>query len=250
MGKFVPLGGMYPPTKKLFHLDPYNVRCQACVLGVVGEYIILDQTVFYAESGGQESDRGTISGCAVVEVHDQLGRPLYLKDRIVDVPTINVDTIILHKMIGGDIRVGQYIVCEVDWERRYKVMRNHSASHFVYYAANEVFNRRDGTKLFTKGCHINDEGFRFDFSADIPSDWVTEIEEISNGLIARGMDIDMQCEPESTEVFYWTYGDIIIPCGGTHVRSAKELGPLTLKRTKKGKGLTRVGYEGVAGEER
>jgi alanyl-tRNA synthetase len=62
-------------------------------------------------------------------------------------------------------------------------------------------------------------------------------------------DIQMVRDDQSDEVFYWICGDIVIPCGGTHVQSTDELGPVSLRRSKKGSNLTRVSFSGVAGSE-
>lgn len=250
MASFISLGQAYPATQKFFHKDPYKVSLEANVLAIKDFYIVLDQTLFYAESGGQDCDMGLINNVKIIDVQDQLGRFLKLKERIVDVPSVMVNTIIVHKFEGEpNFSVGEKVRLEIDWERRYKLMKNHSASHFLYFAANKIAKEKTGDELFTKGCHISIDGARFDFSYDIPTEWVTEVEEIANEQICRGLEIGMKPDPESDEIFYWTYGDeIIIPCGGTHVKSAKEIGKIRVKRRKQGRGVTRLGFDGVAGE--
>lgn len=240
---------MYPPTKKLFHADPYQTQAQANVLGVKDEYVVLDRTIFYAESGGQDPDLGSIGGRPVVDVQDQWGRLHNVTGGPVDVPAVKVDTIVVHRLSrAADLGEGETVELAIDWDRRYKLMRNHSASHFVFHAVNSMSEDKTGNAPHLKGCHITDGGARFDFAADIPSEWTPEIEKLANGWIAKGDPIDMAPEPSSDEIYYWTCGDIVIPCGGTHVRGAGELGAVKLKRSKKGRGLTRIGFDGVSGE--
>ena len=250
MSYSVTLGQIYPATKKVFHNHPYKKDLEANVIAIKDGHVVLDKTIFYAESGGQDFDTGFINNTKVVNVQDQLGQMLYLKGGAVEVPSVKVDTIIVHKIEGEtDFCVGETVKLMIDWDRRYKLMRNHSASHFLFFAANAIAREKIGEKLFTKGCHISVDGARFDFSYDIPSEWIPDIEALANEQISRGLEIEMKAEPESTEIFYWTYGDdIIIPCGGTHVKSATELGKITVKRRKQGKGTTRLGFDGVAGE--
>lgn len=246
----VPLGKTYPPTKKLFHLDPYRVEADARVLAIKDCFVVLDQTIFYAESGGQDYDVGSINNVSVVDVQDQLGKPIGIKSDVIDVPVIQVDTIVIHKIDGvPDFHIGDCVKLKVDWDRRYRLMKNHSASHFLFHAVNQVAQQEGEEKPFTKGCHISVNGARFDFAMDIPPEWIPKIEKIANEQIARGLDITMRPEPKSNEIFYWTFGDeILIPCGGTHVRNAREIGPIKIKRRKQGRGVTRIGFEGVAGD--
>jgi alanyl-tRNA synthetase len=235
-----------PKTLKLFHTDPYLREAEAAVIHVDREYVVLDRTVFYAESGGQEWDEGTIDGLRVVDVQDQSGHPLSVKAPRVPLPSINVDTVIVHRLAEPcPFKQGQRVALELDWPRRYANMRNHSAVHFVLHAVHESQREAD---LLVKGCHIHRAGSRIDFSADLPGAILPAVEAAANGLIAKCLPIRMEAEPASDEVYYWTYdgGRIVIPCGGTHVRSAGELGPLKLRRSKKGTNLTRVSAAFIA----
>lgn len=229
-----------PPTEKLFHVDPLLTQEKARVLFVQDDFVVLDRSIFYAESGGQAPDRGTIAGIAVVDVQDQGGRQLFVNHPRVRVPVVKVDTVIVHRLAtASGLLAGDVVDLEIDWPNRYQTMRHHSASHFLFHAAGKVFF--DGGTPPVKGCQIDAAGHRFDFVADIGGDRLEEVEAIANDLIARGEDIALLAEPKSPEIKYWCYGnDIIIPCGGTHVRSAAELGHISLRRRSKGKGLTRV----------
>lgn len=231
-----------PKTVKLFHADPYRRDAEAEVVYVDREFLVLDRSIFYAESGGQEWDEGTIDGVRVVDVQDQSGRPLSVKAPRVALPSINVDTVIVHRLAEPcPFKPGQRVHLTLDWPRRYANMRNHSAAHFLLQAAQEA-QRGDEGELPVKGCHIHPAGSRIDFATDLPGAILPAVEAIANELIAKGLPIAMEAEPASDEVYYWTYdgGRVVIPCGGTHVRCAAELGPLKLRRSKKGANLTRL----------
>jgi alanyl-tRNA synthetase len=226
-------------TRKRFADDPFARTAEATVLHVDGDFVVLDATVFYPESGGQAWDEGTIAGVRVVDVQDQGGRLAYLQHDGVRVPAVKVDTVIVHRLAApASFVAGDRVACALDWERRYALMRSHSAAHFVFQALRQVY-AEPGEELFLKGCRIDPNGFRFDFAADLAADRLAEAERRANEWIAQGRDIIMEPDPACYEVFYWRYGDIVIPCGGTHVRSARELGPISVRRQKKGAGVTR-----------
>lgn len=230
-----------PGTKKLFHDDPYLKEADATVLYVDREFVILDRTIFYPESGGQEWDEGEISNIRVIDTRDQGGQLIYVSHPRVHVPAVKVDTIVVHRLLEpAPFHVGERVNLKLDWARRYANMRQHSASHFLFHAVNQIYGSPNDS-LITKGCHIHPDGHRFDFGGDLPGDRIMEVQETANALIAQKLEIDLEPEPMSGEIKYWTYSpDIIIPCGGTHVRSAQELQPVMVGRSKKGKNVTRI----------
>lgn len=249
MKNFVPLKTDYGKTEKVFHQDPYAREAEATVVGQVDGYVVLDRTIFYPISGGQDPDVGTISDASVSYVHDQGGQP-FSRETPRAVPMVNVDTTVVHHL-GEDaaFEPGQRVRLSIDWDRRYKLMRNHSAAHFVFHGVTSLYEAQFGEPLVTKGCRIATDGVRFDFSRNVPKELVDEAERIANDWMQGSHDIQMVRDDQSDEVFYWICGDIVIPCGGTHVQSTDELGPVSLRRSKKGSNLTRVSFSGVAGSE-
>lgn len=228
-----------PATRKRYLDDPFARAGEATVLHVDGDFVVLDQTLFYAESGGQEWDEGDIAGQRVIDVQDQGGRIAYLTHRDVRVPAVKVDTVIVHRLAEpARMAVGDRVTMAIDWTRRFANMRSHSAGHLLYHAIRKIYEA-PGEELFLKGCHIGPAWFRFDLAADLSGDRVADVAALANDLIARGLEIVMEPEPTCYEVFYWRYGDIVMPCGGTHVRSARDLAPIAVRRQKKGAGLTR-----------
>ncbi|MGJ5181739.1 alanine--tRNA ligase-related protein [Bradyrhizobium oligotrophicum] len=227
-------------TEKLFHRDVDLVECRAKVLEVQNEYVVLDRTVFYAESGGQEFDTGYINDIRVSDVQDQGGRLLTARGTRVEIPAIKIDTTVVHQLAGpAGFAVGEEVLLRVDQTRRRNLMRSHSAAHFLFQAAKTVVSTPEDP-LYVKGCHIAEDAWRFDFAGDIKADVVQKIEEVANGLISRGGVMEMVPSEVSDEVFYWTWEDVVIPCGGTHVRKVDELKKMRLSRTKKGANLTRI----------
>ncbi len=115
-----------PPTRRLFHEDPYMREFEARVVAVVGDYVVLDRTAFYPEGGGQKPDRGRIvSGDRVYEV--------------VDVQ--KVGDVVIHKVRPPpyEIRVGQEVRGEVDWDVRYSHMRHHTATHVLLGVLRKIY---------------------------------------------------------------------------------------------------------------
>ena len=100
-------------TERLFWADPYATRSDACVVAVEGNEVELDRTVFFAFSGGQESDHGTIAGLAAQGASLDGQRIRY---------TLPDD---------HGLAVGHNAVVEIDWSRRYALMRLHCAAELV-----------------------------------------------------------------------------------------------------------------------
>jgi alanyl-tRNA synthetase len=229
-----------PKTKKLFHRDVSLLEATARVLEVQQEYVVLDRSVFYAESGGQEFDTGHINHIPVVDVQDQGGRLLSTRGTRVEIPSIKVDTVIVHRLAQApNFSIGEEVTLRVNRARRLSLMRSHSAAHFLYHAARLILHT-PADPLFVKGCHIKEESWRFDFACDIDGVVVQKIEELANELISRGGKMEMVPSEASDEVFYWIWEDVIIPCGGTHITDVSELGKMRVSRSKKGANLTRI----------
>jgi len=133
-------------TKTLFLEDSYIKQSPATVVSVKdGKYIILDQTIFYPKGGGQPHDTGKI-----------------IKDNktynIVYVGKFNGE--ISHEVDLTGLQTGDSVLCVLNWERRYKLMRSHTAAHVF---ASLLTN---GTGAFTTGNQLGEDYVRFDFSLE------------------------------------------------------------------------------------
>ena len=210
-------------TERLYHTDSYIREFEAVVADVLPDQgaIVLDRTAFYPGGGGQPSDLGTVSGVAVKALKVAGGK-------------------ILHFMDGGLIAPGATVKGVLDWDRRYKLMRTHTAMHVL---CGVVF--RDYGAQVTGGDMEPLKG-RMDFEFErLERSLVTEIEAAVNAEVAAARDIRVQSLPRA-EAFQIpdlirTKINLLPPAiqevrtveivgldlqadGGTHVRNTREIG--------------------------
>ena len=159
----------FPPTRRLFHEDPYLRRFRARVLGVRGRAVVLDQTAFYPRGGGQDADTGTLK------------LPGGGEARVVD--TVKVGEVVIH-MLSEDSPIpaeGSEVWCEIDWKRRYTLMRHHTATHIILGAARRVL----GDHVWQAGAEKTVEKARLDITHHRPltRGQVEEIERLANKVV-------------------------------------------------------------------
>jgi len=224
-----------PATRKLYQDDPYRIHGVGTVLAIEEDQVVLDQSVFYAESGGQASDTGTLGGHPVVSVAKQGGTPYQLPNG----ETARIGTVTVHRLAEpADLEVGQEVPMEIDWQRRYHNMQMHTLAHFLFHAAGEYFER-SGQERRTRGAYIEGDSARFDFVGTVAPDDVQGIEERVRGLLADAGEATT--EELADDVRVWRSGEIAIPCGGTHIGDVREIvGEVGVRRRSKGAGLTRL----------
>ncbi|MGZ5195543.1 MAG: alanine--tRNA ligase [Ramlibacter sp.] len=188
--------------------------------------VVLDTTPFYAESGGQVGDAGTLaSGSARFTVDDT--------------QKIKADVFGHHGQLAqGTLGVGDTVTAKVDMARRHATMRNHSVTHLMHKALREVL----GAHVQQKGSLVDADKTRFDFTHNQPvTD--TEIREIEKRVnaeilanqetLARVMDIEAAQKTGAVMLFGEKYGDVVRVldigtsrelCGGTHVSRTGDIG--------------------------
>jgi len=206
-------------TQKAFWSDPYRTRDEATVTTVTGDEITLDATIFFAFSGGQESDHGTIGGFPVLSARKSGLDILYT------LPSEH------------DLAVVQKVVVEIDWERRYRLMRLHFAAELLL----ELFYKEiEG--VHKVGAHIAQDKARIDFAWPVSiSPSLPKFSDEANRIIGSDLEIHTGFDDEASERRYWEIEGLArVPCGGTHVRRTGEIGPIRLKRNNIGKGKERV----------
>ena len=188
--------------------------------------VVLDQTPFYAESGGQVGDTG--------ELRNATTRML-----VEDTVKIQADVFGHHgRIVEGSVTVGDSFVAKVDVERRAKTVRNHSATHLMHKALREVL----GAHVQQKGSLVNAERTRFDFAHTGPMtpEQIRKVEEIVNAEVlanaqasAVTMGIDDAQKSGAMMLFGEKYGDEVRVltigsskelCGGTHVERTGDIG--------------------------
>ncbi len=227
-------------TRKIFWEDSYKKEFDGKVLEIIENKVILDQTCFYATSGGQPNDIGEINGLKVIDV-------FYNNEDIVHV---------LEK--GPEFKIGELVHGIIDWNRRYSIMRLHSAIHVI----SAVLVKNFGNILFT-GSQIYPDKARMDFNLKKLDDEIVKfIEEKSNEIVKMNIPIKSRIidkgEAEMNREFfrmldtshYEKYNILRIVeiegldaqlDGGTHVKSTNEIGIIKIiKRENKGKNNKRI----------
>ncbi|MDD5129595.1 MAG: alanine--tRNA ligase [Candidatus Omnitrophica bacterium] len=187
--------------------------------------IVLDQTTFYAESGGQVGDTGKIiNGKNVFEVTD----------------TQKIDNVVLHigKISSGTFKKGDQVTAQIDLERRQNIARNHTATHILQAALRQVL----GNHVQQQGSLVTEEKFRFDFThfKGLSQDEIARVEEIANRYInndyavgCREMAFKEAKKTGALAFFEEKYGECVRVvsigdvsrelCGGTHIANARDI---------------------------
>nr|WP_175800734.1 alanyl-tRNA editing protein [Burkholderia anthina] len=206
-------------TRKVFWDEPYRTALDTVVTHVNDDRVQVDSTIYFAFSGGQESDAGSLGGYPV------LGAVKRGFDIVYTLPH------------GHGLKVGDAVTWHIDWERRYRLMRLHFAAEMVLQL---VYRLRPGIERI--GAHIAQDKARVDFASDVSlSPLFAEIESAVTDLTARDLPILTDFSDVRTQHRFWKVdGFATMACGGTHPKSTGEIGTLKLKRKNTGKGKERI----------
>jgi Ser-tRNA(Ala) deacylase AlaX len=206
-------------TKKLFWTDPYRTQLETQIATVAGPEVALEETIFYALSGGQESDAGTIGGRPVLEARKSGADILY---RLPE---------------DHGLKASDAVTVEIDWARRYRLMRLHFAAEVVLELA---YKHLAGIRKI--GAHIAADKARIDFEWPEPiSKSFPLLSEELRKIVASDRPIVSAFSDETAQRRYWEVpGFARVPCGGTHLKRTGEIGAVTLKRRNIGKRKERV----------
>ncbi|ENE3528115.1 alanine--tRNA ligase [Escherichia coli] len=188
--------------------------------------VVLDQTPFYAESGGQVGDKGELKGANfsfVVEDTQKYGQAIGH----------------IGKLAAGSLKVGDAVQADVDEARRARIRLNHSATHLMHAALRQVL----GTHVSQKGSLVNDKVLRFDFSHNeaMKPEEIRAVEDLVNAQIRRNLPIEtniMELEAAKAKgamalfgekyderVRVLSMGDFSTElCGGTHASRTGDIG--------------------------
>ena len=205
---------------------------QAKILAILkdGKEVVLGQTPFYAESGGQVGDTGKlINGKNVFEVLD----------------TQKINKVVVHigKAISGSFKKGDLVKAEINSARRMSIARNHTATHILQAALRKVL----GNHVQQQGSLVTEEKFRFDFThfKGLSVEEIARVEEIANSFIAENQAVNCKEmafkdakkagalaffeEKYAENVRVVTIGDISKElCGGTHLGNVSEIGMIKI----------------------
>ena len=218
-------------TERLYYTDAYATEFSATVLSVDGSRVVLDRTAFYPTSGGQPFDLGVLGGAPVTDVIDE-------------------DTGIVHVIVGTAPVSGATVEGRVDWRRRFDHMQQHTGQHLLSAVFEELFGHK------TVSVHFGDESATLDLDTDVLSaQRVLKAEERANAIVMENRNVSVSFEDAATAQGLRKASDrageiriVMIDgidrsaCGGTHVRSTGEIGPITIRRVEKTKKQVRVEF--------
>ena len=210
-------------AEKLFHANAYDTTCNAHVVAVDGNAVVLDKTVFYGESGGQPGDTGTLNSVKVLETTVREG-----------------DKELLHIVEDASkFKPGDGVSGMIDWERRLRIMRTHTSLHLIYQVAENIAG-----KCASTGSGMKDSGEgHVDITAEkrIAGELVQQLEAKCNEAIKAGAEVTTFFDEQKKDYRYVQIsGFPQMPCGGTHVKNISEIGEVKLKRENVGKGKDRI----------
>ena len=214
------------PEARIITLIKNDTMVDEIRAGETGE-AFFDQTPFYAESGGQVEDEGTVDwtgGTARVTAAKKIKEDLFSH------------TIVVEK---GILKKNQVVDLSINTERRKSIARNHTATHLLQYALRQIL----GDHVKQSGSLVDKDRLRFDFThfQAMDESEVARVEDIVNEKIMEGIDVCTQKKSReeamregATAIFEEKYGDEVRVvsisdfsaelCGGTHVRNTGEIG--------------------------
>jgi len=217
-----------PETEELYYKDQYMTSFEAKVLKAFRDkYVVLDRTCFYPEGGGQPADTGFL---------------MFNGEKVEVVDVQKVGKVIVHKVDGGKLpKKGSLVKGVIDWDRRYALMKSHTATHVVNAAARRVL----GQHVWQFGTQKGVESSRLDIShyRRLTREEVQKIEILANEAVFRHIPVEISWMPRTEaenlygfrlyqggavpgkEIRVVKIGDWEVEaCAGTHVRNTGEIG--------------------------
>ncbi len=218
-----------PKTIDVYHSE--KTEDEAKVIKIIGDWIVLDKTIFYPESGGQEHDTGKINNSNVTDVQKIKG-------------------VILHKVNKVNFSVGNTVKCKIDLDRRRQLTIHHTATHIINAAARKVL----GKHVWQHGAHKSQEKAHLDIThyKTLTEEESKKIEKIANDIVSKGYEVKTE-ELTRTEAekrySVRIYQGGAVPgkilrivsiddidheaCGGTHVKNTKDVGKIIILKTER-----------------
>ncbi|MDP3066085.1 MAG: alanine--tRNA ligase [Methanobacteriaceae archaeon] len=233
-----PLELNYPDTELLFYQNPQDREFQAQILGFYENGIILNQTLFYPEGGGQPSDIGYL------EIRGERLKVSHAK---------KVGAVVLHQVKPKNIdnlKEGMSVKGQVDWQRRLALTRNHTSTHLIVAAARHIL----GDHIWQAGAQKGVNKSRIDLShyKRVKPEELHQIEILANQWVMDNRKVTTtwmdRTEAEKTYGFVLYQGGVVpgsrirvvqIPdvdvqaCAGTHVRCTGDIGLVKINKTER-----------------
>jgi alanyl-tRNA synthetase len=217
-----------PKTEELYYKDQYMKEFEAKVIKVFGkDYVVLDKTCFYPEGGGQPSDTGYL---------------FFNGDKAEVIDVRKIGRVIVHRLKGNAVPAeGSLIRGELNWERRYSLMKSHTATHVINGAARRVL----GQHVWQFGTQKGIESTRLDITHyhRLTREQLQKIETIANEAVLMNIPVETMWMPRTeAETLYGfrLYQGGAVPgkeirvvkigewdveaCAGTHLKNTGEIG--------------------------
>ena len=237
-------------TEELFREDSYLRDCEATVIAADAAGVQLDRTVFYPQGGGQAGDAGemVLANGQVLRIVDT--RKGTEPGTIVHIPAAGQEECL------ASLRVGQRVTARIDWQRRERHMRFHTATHLLCALVPHPVD----------GCSITADYARLDFHMTEPLDkdaltagiarlvsearavshsWITDAELDANPQLVRSMSVQPPRGSGRVRVLKIDGVDLQ-PCGGTHVKNSADVGRVIVTKIEKKSARTRRVVLGIA----
>ncbi|MDQ3341422.1 MAG: alanine--tRNA ligase-related protein, partial [Myxococcota bacterium] len=226
-------------TRRLYHDDAYLRRFDATVVSITTHKgkpaVVLDQTAFYPEAGGQLGDHGMLGAARVTDTQE------------------SDDGVIVHVLEGeAPPTVGAAVSAELDWARRRQHMAQHTAQHLL---SGTLLDRAQAP---TASARLGESALTIDVARDrIPDAELAAAEDLANDLIDDDLAIrswfptadelaamKLRRDPKvSADIRIVKIGDFdFSPCGGTHVDRTSQLAAIRITNSERYKGMTRVTF--------
>jgi alanyl-tRNA synthetase len=219
-------------TERLYFTDSYAATFSATVVSIDGCCVVLDRTAFYPTSGGQPFDLGKLGGADVTDIVDD-------EEQIVHIVRN-----------AAPLRVGATVEGQIDWTRRFDHMQQHTGQHLLSAVFEELFGHK------TVSVHFGDDSATLDLDTEILSaQRVLKAEERANALVCENRPVCASFDDATTATGLRKASDRVgeirivtiegidkSACGGTHVRSTGEIGPVVIRHVEKTKKLVRVEF--------
>jgi alanyl-tRNA synthetase len=222
-------------TRRIYYEKPYQQEFKAKVVKVLGDWVILDQTCFYPEGGGQPADKGRL----IVN-----GRHLEVKD------VQKIGTVVVHKVPRSGLKPGQDILGKIDWEHRYALMKMHTSTHVLAGVARQII----GGHIWQAGAQKGRKASRLDLThyERFSQEELKRIEKIVNSVIMKGIPVSTKFYPRKEAEAKYGFvlyqggaspgkdvrvvsvkGLDVEACGGTHLANTKEIGTFKIIRAER-----------------
>ncbi|MBV1757963.1 MAG: alanyl-tRNA editing protein [Dethiosulfatibacter sp.] len=224
-------------TIKLYEKDVYQRRVESKILEVIHDkektLIVLDQTIFFPEGGGQPSDRGTIGNSKVIHVSER-------------------DGIIYHHV--EKVPEGDSHICELDWDRRFDHMQQHCGEHILSGVVMEKYG------YLNKGFHLGEDYVTIDIDGDITDvEQLKEIETLANKAVYENRPVIIDTVDSAEKAMRYNVRKMpdlqdnlrivfianvdSVACCGTHPARTGEVGVIKILKAQRYKGMTRVFFK-------